>query len=62
MARLEYDPWQERESEWHRSWKAHGPSERAEVCYGEHRADLLTSDDCVVELRHSPISVPEILG
>jgi hypothetical protein len=57
---MECDPWQECESEWRRSWKAYVSPERAEVCYGEHRADLLASDDCVVELQHSPISVNEI--
>lgn len=59
-ARLECDPWQERESDWHRLWKECVPIERAEVCYGEHRADILAADDCVVELQHSRISAAEI--
>ncbi|MFI5384850.1 MAG: competence protein CoiA [Fimbriimonadales bacterium] len=60
IARLDCDPWQEHETEWHRGWKSLVPPERAEVCYGEHRADILGNDECVVELQHSSISTTEI--
>jgi hypothetical protein len=60
VARRECDPWQERESEWHRSWKALAPRERVEVCFGDHRADILGADDCVIELQHSRLSIREI--
>jgi hypothetical protein len=60
IARLECDPWQEHESEWHRGWKTLVPAERAEVCMGEHRADILAAGDCVIELQHSFISAKEI--
>lgn len=59
-ARIECDPWQESESEWHRSWKSFAPLDRVEICQGEHRADLIASDGCILELQHSPISVQEI--
>lgn len=58
--RLECDPWQECESEWHRAWKLRAPADRVEVCYGEHRADILAADDCVIELQHSPLGLEEI--
>ena len=30
------------------------------MCMGEHRADILAADDCVIELQHSSISANEI--
>jgi len=62
VARLECDSWQEHETEWHRGWKLLVPSDRAEVCMGEHRADILGLEDCVIELQHSPISPKDIRG
>ena len=60
VAREECDPWQERETEWHRGWKLVVPPERAEVCMGEHRADILGAENCVIELQHSFISATDI--
>jgi competence protein CoiA len=59
------DPWSEPESEWHLQWKKRFPPNRVEVPIerdGEmHRADIVLEDGRVVELQHSPISVPEIM-
>lgn len=57
----ECDPWWESESAWHRKWKGLVQKERVEVTRGPHRADIVRTDGTVVELQHSPISVPEIL-
>lgn len=57
---LDCDPWFERETEWHRGWKALASPDRTEVAMGPHRADIVSPDGTVVELQHSPISAADI--
>jgi len=59
-ARADCDPWAERDSAWHRGWQEVVPPDRREVVMGPHRADVVAADGTVVELQHSPISLPEI--
>jgi competence protein CoiA len=58
------DHWGEPETDWHRSWKAQIPADRAEATikrFGEeHRADITRPDGTVVELQHSSLSPEEI--
>jgi len=58
------DHWWEPETEWHRAWKEHFPSEWQEVVYkaadGEkHIADVQLSNGLVIEFQHSPIDPEE---
>jgi hypothetical protein len=59
LAGADCDPWSEPISEWHISWQDLVIRENVECIVGRHRADILTSDNSVVELQHSPISVDE---
>jgi competence protein CoiA len=52
------DPWWERETEWHRAWKAEFPSQCQEVVQKapdgqKHVADVKTSHGIVIEFQHS---------
>jgi len=58
------DPWWENETEWHRAWKGHFPSEWQEVVHqghnGEkHIADVKTNQGWVLEFQHSHIKPEE---
>ncbi|EHR70719.1 competence protein [Burkholderiales bacterium JOSHI_001] len=65
VRREDCDPWWERESEWHRTWKNLFPESWREVVHqdsqsGErHIADVRTSAGTVIELQHSAIAVEE---
>lgn len=55
------DRWWEAETEWHRKWKAHFPTEWHEVGHvaedGErHIADIKTSHGLVIEFQHSALA------
>lgn len=54
------DPWQEHETEWHRTWKSKFPEDMQEVVienYGtKHRADIKTYTGTIIEFQHSSIS------
>jgi competence CoiA-like predicted nuclease len=61
------DPWWENETQWHRDWKKHFPSEWHEIIHfdelGEkHIADLKTPNGLVVEFQHSSIGSEEKLS
>lgn len=50
----------ESESEWHEQWKATIEDACCEVVMGpnnEHRADILGSNNTVIEIQHSPIDI-----
>jgi len=59
------DPWWDKETEWHRSWKNCYPEDWQEVIKrdektGEpHIADICTSHNLVIEFQHSPINSTE---
>lgn len=54
------DTWSEGETEWHREWKNKFPKDWQEVIIKkgkeEHRADIKTSKDLILELQNSSIS------
>jgi hypothetical protein len=55
-----FDRGYEPESEWHISWKAPISDEYCEVIFGqnnEHRADILGSNDTVIEIQRSVIDI-----
>ena len=54
------DKWWESEGEWHLYWKKDIPVDKCEVTIGKHRADIITSENEVLELQNSPISMDEI--
>lgn len=62
---LSCDPWWEKETEWHRSWKSHFPVEWQEVGHvdevtGErHIADVKTEAGLVIEFQHSHLKPEE---
>lgn len=56
--KLECDPWWENETEWHRNWKTHFPTEWQEVIQTaedgqKHIADVKTDQGWVIEFQHS---------
>ena len=59
------DPWWENETEWHRDWKAHFPTDWQEVIHfdpdtGEkHIADVKTDHGWVIEFQHSYLKSEE---
>lgn len=59
------DPWWENETEWHRSWKNHFPSEWQEISIQneltdeKHIADVRTSYGLILEFQHSHIDPQE---
>lgn len=58
------DRWWEQETEWHRSWKGHFPSDWQEIVHyaqgGEkHIADVKTDQDWVLEFQHSRLATEE---
>jgi len=58
------DPWWENETEWHRSWKDHFPTDWQEVIHfdkdGEkHIADVKTLNNWILEFQHSYINPAE---
>ncbi len=59
-ATLDCDPWFEPETVWHRNWKSYADPERVEVPMQQHRADIVSRDQTVVELQHSPIGPEEV--
>lgn len=58
------DGWYEPETEWHRNWKIVFGKENSEIIIKrdgvKHIADILTSNDVVIELQNSPIRKPDI--
>lgn len=67
LGKLECDRWWERETEWHREWKALFPKEWQEVRHvaadsERHIADIRNDKGLVIELQHSPIPVEERLS
>lgn len=61
------DPWWENETEWHRIWKDHFPSDWQEKTFtdtitGEkHRADIYTENELIIEFQHSHLDPKERL-
>ncbi|HVY53955.1 MAG TPA: hypothetical protein VHA13_05490, partial [Gammaproteobacteria bacterium] len=58
------DPWWEKETEWHRSWKNHFPTDWQESIHtaesGEkHIADVKTIKNWVIEFQHSHLNSEE---
>jgi competence CoiA-like predicted nuclease len=53
---VECDTWHEPETEWHIGWKEYTHPDNTEVVIGEHRADILSPLNTVIELQNSPIS------
>lgn len=61
MGKRNCDPWWEPETEWHRAWKAHFPTEWQEVgqvaADGErHIADIKAAHGLVIEFQHSALA------
>lgn len=58
------DGWYEPETEWHRNWKIVFGKENSEIVIKrdgvKHIADILTSNEVVIELQNSPIRKPDI--
>ena len=62
--RVKCDPWWEKETEWHRSWKNQFPEDWQEIVHiadnGEkHVADVKTQDGWIIEFQHSHIRPDE---
>jgi hypothetical protein len=62
--RVKCDPWWEKETAWHRSWKNQFPEDWQEIVHladdGEkHVADVKTQDGWVIEFQHSYIAPEE---
>ena len=55
------DPWNESENEWHYNWKSRFSSNNCEINIRNHRADILTSNNEVIELQSTYISPDEII-
>lgn len=55
------DTWYEPETKWHREWKDNYPKKWQEVVIGNHRADIVTDKNVVIELQNSSISKDEIV-
>ena len=59
------DHWWEPETEWHRTWKNHYPTEWQEVQFEDpisnekHIADVKTTQDLVIEFQHSHLDPKE---
>ncbi|KPP98527.1 MAG: hypothetical protein HLUCCA01_09005 [Bacteroidetes bacterium HLUCCA01] len=59
------DSWWEKETEWHRSWKAHYPNDWQEIVMSDeitgekHIADVRTIHNLVIEFQHSHIKTQE---
>ena len=63
-AKIQCDPWWERETAWHRSWKNQFPEDWQEIVHladnGEkHIADVKTQDGWIIEFQHSCITPDE---
>ena len=56
----ECDPWSEVVGPWHLEWQSYVLPEFLEVVIGPHRADIVGTDGCVIELQHSPIPPEDI--
>lgn len=54
------DPWSEPVGPWHLEWQDCVKPDYVEVVIGPHRADIVGSHDCVIELQHSPIPLDQI--
>lgn len=57
------DTWSEAEGPWHQSWKKEFPDSWHEIVMGEnreHRADIRTPSELVIELQHSNINADEV--
>jgi len=50
------DAWSEGETAWHLEWKQRFPACRTEVVMGDHRADVVGVNGCVLEIQHSALS------
>jgi len=65
-SKVSCDPWWEIETEWHRAWKNHFPTEWQESSHidsssGEkHIADIKTDKGLVIEFQHSSIKPTEV--
>lgn len=64
QGRRHCDPWWENETEWHRNWKGHFPTDWQEIVQfagdGErHIADVKTRHDWIIEFQHSYIRPDE---
>lgn len=65
-SKLDCDPWWEKETEWHRTWKEKFPESYREIVHqcqttGEkHRADIKSERGIVLEIQNSPISLEEM--
>ena len=58
------DPWWENETEWHRTWKSHFPTDWQEVIHQaedgtKHIADVKTDQGWVLEFQHSSLADEE---
>jgi hypothetical protein len=54
------DPWNEGETDWHRTWKGTADRSWCEVVMPPHRADIRRPDGLVIELQYSSISGHDI--
>lgn len=54
------DTWSEPVGPWHIEWQNHVKPEFVEVIIDPHRADIVGTNDCVIELQHSPIPLDQI--
>ncbi len=64
--KLSCDIWWENETEWHRVWKNHFPTEWQEISHSDpltgekHIADIKTENGLVIEFQHSAIQPTEM--
>ena len=54
------DPWSEPVGPWHLEWQNYVQPDFVEVIIGPHRADIVGTNECVIELQHSPIALDQI--
>ncbi|MGW8257834.1 MAG: hypothetical protein ACWGMZ_10150 [Thermoguttaceae bacterium] len=54
------DPWSEPVGPWHLEWQNYIQPDFVEVIIGPHRADIVGTNDCVIELQHSSIPLDQI--
>jgi len=54
------DAWAEPVGPWHLEWQNYVKPEFVEVIIDPHRADIVGTNDCVIELQHSPIPLGQI--
>ncbi len=49
-------------TQWHDYWKLMVPASQREQRRGNHIADLIAADECVVEIQHASMSPTKIMG